>query len=42
MVPECERCDERMALIDETTKVVEYRCPNCYQKQIVEKDYQPH
>lgn len=38
MVPECERCGTTMALIDETTKIVEYRCPNCYTKQVVRKD----
>ena len=38
MVPECDRCGERMALIDETTKIVEYRCATCYRKQIVQKN----
>lgn len=38
VVLECERCGSRMALIDETTKIVEYRCPNCYTKQVVKKD----
>lgn len=38
MMPDCDRCGERMSLIDETTKLTEYRCPHCYYREIVRKD----
>lgn len=37
-MPQCPECGERLSLIDETTKMVEYRCPNCYYKEIEWKD----
>lgn len=37
MIPDCPECGARMSLIDETTKLVEYRCADCYTKEIVWK-----
>ena len=34
MAPQCPDCGERMSLIDETTKLVEYRCANCHHREI--------
>lgn len=33
-MPQCPECGERLSLIDETTKLIEYRCSNCYHKEI--------
>lgn len=38
MIPDCPECGARMSLIDETTKLIEYRCPDCFEKEIVRKD----
>lgn len=38
MPPECPECGTRMSLIDETTKLIEYRCSDCFAKHIHRKD----
>lgn len=35
---ECPECGATMSLIDETTKLTEYRCPDCYHKEIEWKE----
>jgi transposase-like protein len=35
---ECPRCETEMHYNDETTKLVEYACPNCHRTRIVHKE----
>ena len=37
-IPDCPRCGEAMSLTDETPRQFEYRCSNCYAREIVKKD----
>lgn len=37
-MPTCPRCGDRMSLIDETTKLIEYRCSECHAKVIDRKE----
>jgi len=36
-MPTCDRCGTRLALHDETTKLVEYACPTCHATETVWK-----
>lgn len=37
-IPDCPQCETSMCLIDETARLVEFRCEACYSKETVWKN----